>query len=269
MDKPALFTKNFLITTAINFCITVVFYSMLVVIAVYAMDKFHASPGEAGLAVGIFIVGALFARIFTGRSIEQVGRKKTLYIGLIFFLITTIAYFGVTSVEYLYVIRLFHGIAGGISSTAAATIVTNLIPAVQRGEGIGYFGYSTTLATAIGPAAGMYLIQHGYFDIIVSFCVLILIVSCIAAYFLQVTELELTKEQRIEAKGYSLHRFIEFTSLPIAFIGVFMGICYSSIIGFLAAYTQGISLIEAGSLFSLFMQSSLSFPGHFPVACLI
>lgn len=249
MDKTTLWTKNFLITTTINFFIYLVFYSLVVVIAVYAMDNLHASPSEAGLASGIFIVGALLARIYSGKSIEQVGRKKMLYIGLIFFFLTTFAYFYVTSVESLYIIRFFHGIGMGISSTAAATIITNFIPAERRGEGIGYFALSVTLAAAIGPAAGLYLIQNGDFGIIVCLCAVVLLVACIVTYFLTVTELKLTQEQSVENKQFSLNNFFEFNALPISIVGIFVILGYASIACFLGAYTKEINLIEAGSLF--------------------
>jgi MFS family permease len=249
MDKPKLWTKDFLINTTINFFIYLVFYSLLVVIAVYAINTLHASPSEAGLASGIFIVGALLARIFAGRSIEQIGRKKTLYIGLFFFLLTTFAYFGATRLEFLYGIRFLQGLGFGISATAAATIVTGFLPKDRHGEGISYFALSITLATAIGPFFGLYLNQYGNFNLLLGICVMVLIIACIATSFLKVTELELTEEQLVKNKQFSLDNFFEFRVLPIAIVGVFVGVGYSCIASFLAVYTQEINLIPAGSFF--------------------
>ena len=39
----------------------------MVIIAVVAKDELHASASEAGLAVGIYIIGTVVARIFAGR----------------------------------------------------------------------------------------------------------------------------------------------------------------------------------------------------------
>jgi MFS family permease len=151
MNKPKLWTKDFLIDTLTNFLVYLTYYLLMVIMTVFAMDNFQATLSEGGLASGIFIIGALFARLFAGKSIERVGRKKMLYIGLIFFFITTLLYFKVNSLLFLFVIRFLHGAGFGIASTATGTIVSSIIPAVRRGEGVGYYALSVSLAAAIGP----------------------------------------------------------------------------------------------------------------------
>ena len=123
----------------------------MVTIAVYAVAEFDASTSQAGLVTGIFIIGTLFGRLFIGRFIDSIGRKRTLFIGLIFFTLTTILYFVNFGLTFLLINRLVHGIALGVASTATGTIVAQIIPATRRGEGIGYYSMSATLATAIGP----------------------------------------------------------------------------------------------------------------------
>lgn len=85
MKQTKLWTKDFLIISAENFFAYFTYYILVATITVYATEKFHASPSTAGLAAGIFIIGTLLGRLFAGRSIERVGRKKMLYIGFIFF----------------------------------------------------------------------------------------------------------------------------------------------------------------------------------------
>jgi MFS family permease len=126
MDKPNLWTKDFLIDTIANFLIYLIYYLLMVIMTIFATDNLHASLSEAGLASGIFILGTLFARLFAGRSIEQVGRKKMLYFGLIVYFITTFFYFVVNNLLFLYVIRFLHGAGFGIASTATSTIISNI-----------------------------------------------------------------------------------------------------------------------------------------------
>ena len=78
---------------------------LMVIIASEAMTDLHASLSEAGLASGIFILGTLLARIFAGRSVELYGRKRMLYAGIVFYLITTFMYFGIHSLWMLYLVR--------------------------------------------------------------------------------------------------------------------------------------------------------------------
>ena len=65
---------------------------------------------------------------------------------------------------FLYVIRLLAwcSIRGNINCNG--TIVASIIPSERRGEGIGYYALSVTLAAAIGPFLGMFINQHADFN---------------------------------------------------------------------------------------------------------
>lgn len=93
-SKERLWTKDFLLDTGINFLVYLIYYLLMVIIAVIAKNDLNASLAEAGLASGIYIVGTLIARLLAGQQIELFGRKKMLYTGMALYLITTIFYFG-------------------------------------------------------------------------------------------------------------------------------------------------------------------------------
>lgn len=59
-----------------KFFLYLVFYLLLVTIAVYAVEQLHATESQAGLVTGIFIVGTLIGRLFIGRMITTIGNKK-------------------------------------------------------------------------------------------------------------------------------------------------------------------------------------------------
>ncbi|MCI7716787.1 MAG: MFS transporter, partial [Mitsuokella jalaludinii] len=132
---------------------------LMVIIASEAIHSLNASMSEAGLASGIFILGTLVARLFAGRSVELYGRRKMLFAGIIFYLATTFMYFGIHSMAMLFLVRCLNGIGYGIASTATSTIVSTMIPAERRGEGINYYALSMSLAAAIGPFIGMLMQQ--------------------------------------------------------------------------------------------------------------
>ncbi len=90
--EEKLFNKGFLTITIINFIVYLVYYLMMVIIAVVAHNQLHASFGQAGLASGIYIIGTLIARLIVGKELELIGRKKIVRWGAILYLITTIAY---------------------------------------------------------------------------------------------------------------------------------------------------------------------------------
>ena len=104
--KPRLWTRGFILDTLVNFLIYIIYYMLMVIIASEAIHSLNASVSEAGLASGLFVLGTLVARLFAGRSVELYGRKKMLYAGILFYLVTTCMYFLVDSLPMMYGVRL-------------------------------------------------------------------------------------------------------------------------------------------------------------------
>ncbi len=151
-----LLNKGFISITVINFIVYLVYYLLMVIIAVIAQDSLHATLGQAGLALGIYIIGTLLARLFMGKLLELIGRKQVLRYGALFYLLTTVAYMYMPSMGILYLVRFLNGFGYGTVSTATNAIVTAYIPKNKKGEGINYYGLSTSLAAGIGDLLGCY-----------------------------------------------------------------------------------------------------------------
>ncbi len=249
MDKPKLWTKNFCINAAANLIVYMVYYFLMVTIASYAANNLNATPSQAGLASGIFIIGALAARVVTGKYIDRAGRKRVLTIGLLFYIATTFLYFVANNLALLLAVRLLHGVGFGIAGTATGTIAAGIIPTSRHGEGISYYAMSATLASAVGPFLGMFLIGRGNFSMILVMSVALLSVCFIAALFLKVPEAELSEEEPGRPKGYRLDSFFESKAVPVSVVSLSIGLVFSSILGFLNTYTNEINLNEAGSVF--------------------
>ena len=112
--KPRLWTRGFILDTLVNFLIYIIYYMLVVIIASEAISSLNATVSEAGLAAGIFVLGTLAARLAAGRSVEIYGRKKMLYGGILFYLVTTCMYFAVDSLPLMYGVRFLNGIGYGI-----------------------------------------------------------------------------------------------------------------------------------------------------------
>ncbi|NHC38351.1 MFS transporter [Bacillus sp. MM2020_1] len=252
MNQPRakLWTKDFTIVSGVNFLVTLVFYLLIVIIGVYAVDEFNASTSQAGLVTGIFIVGSLIGRLVIGRFIESIGRRKTLFIGIIFFILTLLLYFVNMGITFLLITRLLHGIAGGMVGTATGTIVAQIIPSTRKAEGIGYYSMSATLATAIGPFIGLYMTQHTDYQMIFIFSLVLGVISLITAFFVDVPQLD-GLVQPTETKGFKLSNYIEPKALPIAVITLVVAFCYSSVLSFINFYAIEINLVSAASFFFL------------------
>lgn len=246
--KAKLWTKDFIIISSANLFLYLVFYLLLVTMAVYVVEQFHASESQAGLATGIFIIGTLIGRLFIGRLITSIGNKRMLFIGLLFFTLTSCLYFIELGITFLMITRLLHGIALGMASTATGTIVAEIIPKQRKGEGIGFYSLSITLATAIGPFFGIFMSQHVSFQMIFSFCLVLGISSMLFAFFINIPEVEHSNTET-KLTGLTLSSFIEPKALPIALIILVTSFCYASVLSFINFYAIEIDLVEVASLF--------------------
>ena len=250
MNQSKLWTRNFFAVCAVNLFVSLSFFLLMVTVAVYAMDTFHVSPGAAGLASSIFVIGAIAARVFAGRWMERIGRKKMLYVGLILNLITTLLYFEANSFLLLLIIRFFHGASFGLVNALSATIAANSIPKERLGEGIGYYvSLSSTLSAAIGPFLGMFISQHTNFNVIFIVCVIFAILCFISAFILSVPEVKLTGDELQETKKFKFNTFFETKAIPISAVCMVVYLCHSSVISFLSAYANDIQLAGIGSFF--------------------
>jgi MFS family permease len=247
--KEKLFNKGFISITLINFIVYLVYYLLMVIIAVIAQDALHATLGQAGLASGIYIIGTLIARLFMGKTLELIGRKAVLRYGALFYLITTIAYLYIPNIGILYLVRLLNGFGYGTVSTATNAIVTAYIPKSRHGEGINYYGLSTSLAAAIGPFIGMVLLNTMNFHFIILFSIVLILLTTMACFIFPVKNIQLSAEHKAKLSRWSLDSFIEKTVIFISFIGFLMGLSYSSVLSFLSSYAKTIDLVAASSFF--------------------
>lgn len=247
--KETLWTVPFVLDTVINLLVFLIYYLLMVIIAVVAKDELHASASEAGLAVGIYIIGTVVASIFAGRFVGTLGCRRVLYGGLFIYLISTILYFYIPNLLVLDTIRFVNGFAYGVTSTATSTIVATVIPKTRRGEGINYYGLSLSLAAAIGPFLGILMLSITNFTFIVAFCVALVILCIIGAFLLKFEEPTFSAEVVEEEKGTRISDFLEPRVNSISLVSILVGLSYSGILGFMASYTREVNLVEAGTLF--------------------
>lgn len=242
-----LWTKDFMIISLVNFFLTLIFFLLMVTIGVHAVEAYGATTSQAGLVTGIFIIGTLTGRLFIGRLIDSIGRKRTLLMGLTFFTLTILLYFLQWGIGFLLLTRFVHGLGMGLSSTATGTIVAQVIPPARKGEGIGYYSMSSTLATAIGPFVGLLLSQHTNFSVIFILCFAIGLISLFSSLLVDVPEAKVPELVR----GLSLKSFVEPKALPIALIIGLAALSYSSVLSYINFYANELDLLEAASVFFL------------------
>lgn len=246
--KEQLWTKDYILNIINNLLIFVVFYLLMVYTTKLAITEFNASVSDAGLASGIFIVGALVARLVISRYMDFIGRKRMLIFSVIIHAVCTFGYHYIDSMFFLCTLRFVQGITYGMASTVIATTVASIVPESRRGEGIGYFTLSITLGSAIGPFLGISLPQINPLYALV-LCDVLSVSIIILSFILNVVEIKVGFRQRVEVKSFRLRTFIEPTAIPISVVALLGAIGYSAVMSYIGAYSEAIGLLLGGSLF--------------------
>ena len=204
MAREKLWTKDFVLGAGVNFAIMANYYSLMVVVADYAMKQYGASAAVAGLAASIFIIGALVSRVVVGYIMDRVGRKRLLLIVSTLEVVFSAAYFLGLNIGVLFVLRFCHGFCYGAGSTTVGTVVTSIVPNSRKGEGIGYYMLSVTVGAAIGPFLGMFLTQVAGYELLFGAATFIAVGNLVSVILLKVPEqkpqVKKAKAANVEAK---------------------------------------------------------------------
>lgn len=250
-EEPKIISRNYLLCMGMSFCAGLNFFILVVSVAGFALTQFHVSESEAGLAVGIYVIGGLIGRFAFGKYIELVGRKRMLLIVIVFAILMSIMYNGAYTFTELCVIRFFHGVSYGLASSCITAIVSKALPPQRRGEGMGYYYLSTTLAMCIGPLLGLYFSGKENYEFIFSVGVILYTAALILAAFIIPEEEELTDEQIDMAKSFNLKNMLELSVIPLALSAMLMFLSYSTVNSFMSSYTQEIGLRDTALFFYL------------------
>ena len=251
MKDERIFTRDFTLDMMISLCCSLNYFTLLINITGFAAFRFGSDTAIGGTAAGIYVIGGLLSRIVAGKYIEMVGRNKMLLIGLSFALVMSTTYFFVSSIAMLMAIRFLHGMSYGISSTCTSDIVAKLLPQSRRGEGLGYFFLSITIACAIGPLLGMTFGSSQNYDAVFLVGLVMYSLALVMALILRVPEETLTEEQIREAKSFTLNSMFQRSALPLALTVMVFYFSYSGVLAFIASYSEEIGLVETATFFYL------------------
>ncbi|MFC7685447.1 MFS transporter [Ureibacillus sp. GCM10028918] len=248
MERPKLWTKNFLMICGINFFTHLVFYSLLATVTQYVTGHFGRSQSEAGLAVGIYVIMALVARLFAGKIVDVLGRKKILIISAVLFFVAVLAHQVATTFALFLMVRAIHGFAFGFLMTAANAIMADIVPDERRGEGTGYYATAMNLAMATGPFIGLFMLRAATFDLFI--WVLVFAAFCnLLGIFLKVPTPNTPQVSQKPKLTFSISDMFEKRALPIAICMFTLALGYSSLLSFLGSYTEDIGHGEVATYF--------------------
>jgi MFS family permease len=234
-----LWTKPFILMTVGMFFLFTGFYLLLPTLPLF-IKQMGGSETQVGLAVGVFMLSAVIFRPIVGGLLDRFGRRPFIVWGLLLFTLAMYMYDWIGGIVVLMGLRILHGMSWAVSTTAIFTAITDIIPSSRRGEGMGWFSTAMTLAMAVGPILGIWVIQN------LSYHALFLI-----AVGLSAAALFLTFGAKTPFRPQSGARNIEFfekSVLPVTASVFFLTIAYGGITAFVPLFANSIK-VNSGAFF--------------------
>ncbi len=231
MDR--LWNRNYIKVWVANFMIFFSFMIVMPLLPLYLSEIFMANKHVIGLVLSGYTITALLIRPLSGYLVDSFSRKKILLISYFLFFIFFAGYIVATSLLLFTIIRTIHGAPMGTVTVANSTVAIDVLPSTRRAEGIGYYGLSNNLATAIAPTVGLLMYQYFHsYDIVF---IIALLTSGIGLYINSTVKL---KERIIQTKKchLSLDRFILLKGWSIGITLACLAFSYGIISTYLAIY---------------------------------
>ena len=245
-----LWTKNFLTLMLTNGLFFGGFHILLPAIPLYAAQQGGTSL-QVGLIAGIFVFSAIFIRLFTDYGKNKFGQKNCLFIGIAISFLSAASYLIWNSVAGLLAIRVIHGVGFGIATTFYATIAADVIPSSRMGEGMGYFGLGTTVAMAIAPALGIWLLNEYGFPSVFIVAVLCQVTAFVWTRFCSISSPKPVDDFKNKKASSFVDKLIERGTRFPAFLTVLFGIGYGSVLNFIAVFAKEVHIANPGYFFLL------------------
>lgn len=243
-DSP-LWTKDFILLSTGNLLLGIAFYFLIPILPIYLTDILHLPFSKVGVLMALFTISALAIRPFAGYWLDRFDRQL-FYLCAFALMVALFALYPLAlGIVPIALLRLAHGGAWGMTTTASSTIVADIVPAHRRGEGIGLFGLSMTMAMSLGPLLGMAIVKHLNYPAMfytglglgLAGFVLVLFVSC---------------PHMTSNKRFRWSELIEPATIPVSLVQLLLNLAYGGLLSYVAMFGKQIGIGNPGNFFLFF-----------------
>ena len=237
MPHSSLWNPNYLKAWSANFMLYFSFMVVTPLFPLYLSEVFGATKDETGMVLSGYALTALLIRPFSGFFVDSFPRKAVLLVCYGLFALFFGGYLVAGSLLSFCILRTVHGAPMGATTVANSTVAIDVLPSNRRAEGIGYYGLSNNLGTAIAPTIGMLIYQWtANYD-------LIFLISFITASigFIINSSLHLKPKRpndQSPKRPISLDRFLLLKGWPEALCMVGYSFSYGVVSTYIAIYAK-------------------------------
>lgn len=154
-----LWNRNYIRVWAANYMIFFSFMIVMPLLPLYLNEEFGAGKHTIGVILSGYTVTALFARVFSGYIVDTFPRRTVLLFSYALFSFFFLGYLIGGSLLLFAIVRTLHGAPFGTTTVANSTVAIDVLHPSRRAEGIGYYGLSNNLATAVAPSIGLFIYE--------------------------------------------------------------------------------------------------------------
>lgn len=241
-QSTKLWTGSFVGICLVNFFVFVNFHALLPTFPFF-VTYLGGDAQTIGLATALFSIASIISRPFVGRMVDTTGRRSVLTIGLIGMALMPMGYFFATGIASAIVLRTAHGIFHAASSNASASWVADIVPPQRMGEGIGMYGLSMAISTAVAPAAGLALMHTFGFQPLFGLATLTAVVALIIGLSIG------KRDYTVDRGPMRWKQLFERRSVPAAVAQFFYMMSYGVVEVYVAIYADSCGLPGAGIYF--------------------
>ncbi|TZF99834.1 MFS transporter (plasmid) [Chryseobacterium panacisoli] len=158
----------------------------------------HASSGDMQFMIAAYLIGFASFLITGGRLGDLYGRKKIYIIGLIAFMVSSVACGISAGAEQLVIFRFMQGISAAMMAPQVLSMIQILFPVHhERTKAMGWYGITIGIGTILGQFLGGYFSSLTIMEESWRLIFLMNIPICLPAVFLS---LKLLNESKISVK---------------------------------------------------------------------
>lgn len=249
MDKTTennkLWTDSFVRICLVNFFIFVNFHALLPTFPFF-VTWLGGDAVTIGLATALFSVASIVSRPFVGWLIDTRGRRTILVAGLVGMAVVPMGYFVSAGIALAVVLRTAHGVFHAASSNASSTWVTDIIPRSRMGEGLGMYGLSMAISTAVAPALGLAVMNAWGFRPLFAVAALVAIAALLTGMGIR------SRNYTMSSAPLRISELFEPLSMPAAVTQFFFMMAYGVIEVYVAIYADSCGL-PGGGLYFIFI----------------
>ena len=243
-----MWNKDFVLLILSNFLMYITYYAIISTLPIYLVSDLHATKSQVGLIVAAYTIASVLIRPFSGFTLDKFSRRLVFLIALAVYSVLFAGYLVALSITTLILLRFAQGLTWGFTTIAGSTIAVDIIPVSQRGEGIGYFGLSTTLGMSVGPVIGLFICHHwGYVTMFIA-GLFICLASLVFAYAVHLPK-------RIPV-GKPIHfnwnNLFDKNSVRPSLNLLIIMISYGGLLSFIALYGREIGIQNTSLFFLIF-----------------